>query len=77
VLFGPARALRITYDAIQQSPEHALGIVLGMLAATEAYDAQLAQGLEQSEDTQALEAPKQTETVGARPLREPVAAKAK
>lgn len=74
MLFGPARALRITYDAICKDPEHSLGIVLGMIAATEAYDAQLAQGLE---DTQALEPSKQTETVGARPLREPVASKAK
>lgn len=74
MLFGPARALRITYEAIQQNPEHSLGIVLGMIAATEAYDAQLAQGLE---DTQALEPPKQTESVGARPLKEPVATKAR
>jgi hypothetical protein len=76
VLFGPARALRITYDAISQNPEHALGIVLGMLAATEAYDAELARGLD-SEKTQAIEAAKETETVGARPLKDPATVRGK
>lgn len=77
MLFGPARALHITLEAVRQSPEHAEGIILGMMAAVEAYDAELALGLEQDGDkTQAIEPPKK-EVVGARPLREPVGAKAK
>jgi hypothetical protein len=74
VLFGPARALRITYDAVQQNPEHALGIILGMLAATEAYDAELAKGLTERVDpemTHALEPPTAKETAGPRTVREP------
>jgi hypothetical protein len=45
-----------------------------MLAATEAYDAELAKGLE---NAQALEASKQKETVGARPLKDPATIPAK
>lgn len=80
MLFGPARALRITLEAVRQHPELAEGICLGMIAAVEAYDAELARGLEQAQDgdkTQAIESPKPRETVGARPLREPAIAKAK
>lgn len=75
MLFGPARALRITLEAVRQAPEHAEGIILGMVAAVEAYDAELALGLD--EDTQALEAPKDKEVVGARPLKEPAKVPAK
>lgn len=75
MLFGPARALRITLEAVRQAPEHAEGIVLGMIAAVEAYDAELALGLD--EDTQAIEAPKDKEGVGARPLKEPAKVPAK
>lgn len=78
MLFGPARALHITLEAIRQAPDHAEGICLGMIAAVEAYDAELARGLEEDSDkTQALEAPKQREVVGSRPLKEPAAAKAR
>lgn len=56
MLFGPSTALRITLDAIRVNPDHAEGILLGMLAAVEAFDAQLAEGLSEAaanlDDTQ-------------------------
>jgi hypothetical protein len=78
MLFGPAKALRITYEAVRQAPDHAEGICLGMIAAVEAYDAELALGLDQDpEKTQAIEPPKPAPVVGPRPLKEPATAAAK
>lgn len=73
MLFSPSRTLNITLEAIRQAPEHSEGIVLGMIAAVDAYDAELARGLDGDEKTQALappEKPKPRETVGARPLKD-------
>lgn len=55
MLFGPSRALHITLEAIRQHPQLAEGICVGMIAAVDAYDAQLVRGLDDT--APALEPP--------------------
>lgn len=49
MLFSPARALHITLEAVRQEPKHAEGIVLGMIAAVEGYDAMIGQEMADTE----------------------------
>jgi hypothetical protein len=51
MLFTPSHALEIVLSAIRQNPEHAEGILLGMLAAVNGYETMIGQGMREAERT--------------------------
>jgi hypothetical protein len=49
MLFSPSHTLEIVLECIRQHPEHAEGIILGTLAAINAYDAMIGHGMREAE----------------------------
>jgi hypothetical protein len=50
MLFSSSRTLHITLNAVREHPEHAEGIVLGMIAAVEGYEAMIGEGMREAEE---------------------------